>query len=34
MGIDIKVNAFEVQLDLLLLLIENNKVVIYDIPIY
>ena len=33
MGIDIKVNAFEGPLDLLLHLIEKNKVDIYDIPI-
>ena len=32
MGIDIKVNAFEGPLDLLLHLIEKNKVDIYDIP--
>ena len=33
MGIDIKINAFEGPLDLLLHLIEKNKVDIYDIPI-
>ena len=33
MGIDIKLNAFEGPLDLLLHLIEKNKVDIYDIPI-
>ena len=33
MGIDIKVNAFEGPLDLLLHLSEKNKVDIYDIPI-
>ena len=33
MGIDIKVNAFEGPLDLLLHLIEKNTVDIYDIPI-
>ena len=33
MGIDIKINVFEGPLDLLLHLIEKNKVDIYDIPI-
>lgn len=33
MGIDIKIKAFEGPLDLLLHLIEKNKVDIYDIPI-
>ncbi len=33
MSIEIKLNAFEGPLDLLLLLIEKNKVDIYDIPI-
>ena len=33
MGIDIKVNAFEGPLDLLLHLIDKNKIDIYDIPI-
>ena len=33
MAIDIKINVFEGPLDLLLHLIEKNKVDIYDIPI-
>ena len=33
MSIDIKLTAYEGPLDLLLLLIEKNKVDIYDIPI-
>ena len=33
MGIEVKLTAFEGPLDLLLHLIEKNKVDIYDIPI-